>query len=164
MRRTLTTVIAVAVPVLLACTSGPGVTADTSARPTTPSQQQLGGVPNLNNVRIGWNRVARGFAAPTQVTSARDGKSRLFVVEKGGRVKMVAKRPHPEPEVHQPIEDRLQPPEKAACCRSHSARASAPTSCFSLPMRAETGAISSSLGCEQPMRARRRSATEHYDG
>ncbi len=90
MRRYLIAVVAVALPVLLACTSGPAVTAGTSARDTTPTQKQAG-VPNLNNVRIGWKRVAGGFASPTQVTSARDGKARLFVVEKSGRVKIVAK-------------------------------------------------------------------------
>ncbi|MEO8329701.1 MAG: PQQ-dependent sugar dehydrogenase, partial [Candidatus Nanopelagicales bacterium] len=45
--------------------------------------------PDLNNVKVGWKRVAHGFGAPTQVTSAPDRKSRLFVVEKGGRVKVV---------------------------------------------------------------------------
>ena len=35
--------------------------------------------------RIALNRVTGGFSNPTQVTSARDGSGRLFVVEQGGR-------------------------------------------------------------------------------
>jgi glucose/arabinose dehydrogenase len=38
---------------------------------------------------ITWVRRASGLAAPTQVTSAPDGLSRLFVVEKAGRVRVV---------------------------------------------------------------------------
>lgn len=37
---------------------------------------------------ISWTRRASGFEQPTQVTSARDGTGRLFVVEKTGRVKV----------------------------------------------------------------------------
>src|SRR3954454_1212740 len=37
---------------------------------------------------ITWGRRAGGFEQPTQVTSARDGTGRLFVVEKTGRVKV----------------------------------------------------------------------------
>ncbi|MFI5120775.1 MAG: PQQ-dependent sugar dehydrogenase [Thermoanaerobaculia bacterium] len=39
--------------------------------------------------RIALNRVATGFSSPTQVTSARDGTGRLFVVEQGGRVRIL---------------------------------------------------------------------------
>jgi glucose/arabinose dehydrogenase len=38
---------------------------------------------------ISWARRASGLAQPTQVTSARDGVNRLFVVEKAGRVRVV---------------------------------------------------------------------------
>ena len=38
---------------------------------------------------ISWARRAGGLAQPTQVTSARDGVNRLFVVEKAGRVRVV---------------------------------------------------------------------------
>ena len=39
--------------------------------------------------RVALNRVATGFSNPTQVTSARDGTGRLFVVEQRGLVKIV---------------------------------------------------------------------------
>lgn len=39
--------------------------------------------------RIALNPVATGFSSPTQVTSAHDGSGRLFVVEQGGRVRIL---------------------------------------------------------------------------
>ena len=42
-------------------------------------------------VSITWDRVATGLAQPTQVTSARDGSGRLFVVEKPGTVRVFRK-------------------------------------------------------------------------
>ena len=39
--------------------------------------------------RVALSRVAAGFSNPTQVTSARDGSGRLFVVEQRGVVKIV---------------------------------------------------------------------------
>jgi glucose/arabinose dehydrogenase len=41
-------------------------------------------------VSITWVQRAGGFEQPTQVTSAHDGVNRLFVVEKAGRVRIVA--------------------------------------------------------------------------
>jgi glucose/arabinose dehydrogenase len=49
------------------------------AVPATPAQAA---------VSISWDRVAGGLAQPTQVTSARDGSGRLFVVEKQGTVRV----------------------------------------------------------------------------
>src|SRR4051812_24639732 len=40
-------------------------------------------------VSITWVQRAGGLVQPTQVTSAHDGLSRLFVVEKAGRVRIV---------------------------------------------------------------------------
>jgi glucose/arabinose dehydrogenase len=90
MRRRLTAVAAVALPVLLACTSGPAVTAQapvasTPGKESTTSSAAAG----LRDIRIKWSRVDGGFSSPTEVTSARDGARRLFVVEKGGRIKVV---------------------------------------------------------------------------
>lgn len=42
-------------------------------------------------VSITWDRVASGLAQPTQVTSARDGSGRVFVVEKQGTVRVFRK-------------------------------------------------------------------------
>jgi glucose/arabinose dehydrogenase len=39
--------------------------------------------------RIALTRVTSGFSSPAHVTSARDGSGRLFVVEQGGRVRIV---------------------------------------------------------------------------
>lgn len=84
MRRTLLAGVALSLPVLLACTSGPPVTAGT--QPTGASEAKASG---LAGVRLSWGRVESGFSSPTQVTSAPDGTNRLFVVEKSGRVKVV---------------------------------------------------------------------------
>jgi len=84
MRRTFLAGVALSLPVLLACTAGPPVTADTTS--TGVGDVEASG---LAGVRISWARVTSGFSSPTQVTSAPDGTNRLFVVEKSGRVKIV---------------------------------------------------------------------------
>ena len=71
MRRTLLAGVALSLPVLLACTSGPRVTAGT--QPTGASRGKASG---LAGVRLSWGRVESGFLSPTQVTSAPDGTNR----------------------------------------------------------------------------------------
>ncbi|HVQ87741.1 MAG TPA: PQQ-dependent sugar dehydrogenase, partial [Actinomycetes bacterium] len=88
-RRLVLTATAAALPILLACTATPTTVASASPISSGSQKAQARAVPNLDHVRIGWKPVARGFASPTQVASARDGESRLFVVEKSGRVKVV---------------------------------------------------------------------------
>jgi len=51
------------------------------AGPAAPAQAQAA-------VAITWDQAATGLAQPTQVTSARDGSGRLFVVEKQGTVRV----------------------------------------------------------------------------
>ena len=43
------------------------------------------------NVSVTFHKVAGGFSSPVYVTSARDGSHRLFVVEQGGKVRVVKK-------------------------------------------------------------------------
>ena len=104
MRRSLMSFTALAIPALLACTSGPASPAAPSGVEVTPSPAhsrltagvQSGAVtaaratPDLDRVRVTWGQVAGGFVQPTQVTSAKDGTPRLFVVEEGGRIKAVS--------------------------------------------------------------------------
>jgi hypothetical protein len=45
--------------------------------------------PPLRSFAVKWRRVAGGFAQPTEVTSAPDGRKRLFVVQKSGTVRIV---------------------------------------------------------------------------
>ena len=54
-----------------------------AAGPATPAQGQAQAA-----VSITWDRVASGLSQPTQVTSARDGSGRVFVVEKQGTVRV----------------------------------------------------------------------------
>jgi glucose/arabinose dehydrogenase len=59
--------------------------ADTPAHPATSGLAARG----IRDVDVRWRPVASGFASPTQVTSAPDGTKRLFVVQKGGQVRIV---------------------------------------------------------------------------
>jgi glucose/arabinose dehydrogenase len=52
----------------------------------TPSTGTVG----PRGVSVGFDPVANGLPSPVQVTSARDGSRRLFVVEQGGRVRIVS--------------------------------------------------------------------------
>ncbi len=53
------------------------------------AERTLSSRPPLRRVTISWRRVAGGLVQPTQVTSAPDGRKRLFVVEKPGRIRLV---------------------------------------------------------------------------
>jgi glucose/arabinose dehydrogenase len=79
------------------------------ARPTSPSPSPRATARPLptggeadpfdpRDVRLSLRRVAAGFEAPLLVTSAGDGSGRLFVVEQGGRIRVLRDgRPNPEP-------------------------------------------------------------------
>ncbi len=43
----------------------------------------------LRRLEVRWQRVTSGLTQPTEVTSAPDGRNRLFVVQKGGAVRIV---------------------------------------------------------------------------
>lgn len=58
-------------------------------------------------VSVSWVRAASGLAQPTQVTSARDGSGRLFVVEKQGRVR-VFRHGRLQPGSYLDIRDRVR--------------------------------------------------------
>jgi glucose/arabinose dehydrogenase len=82
---------AIALSALLAGSAATAVAAG-STTPTQASslrETSAAAVPNLNRVSIKWSRIVGGFSAPTQVTSAPDGIRRLFVVQKGGQIKVV---------------------------------------------------------------------------
>ena len=44
---------------------------------------------SANNVSLGLSQVASGFTNPVLVTGAGDGSGRLFVVEQGGRIRII---------------------------------------------------------------------------
>ena len=64
---------------LVAIATAALVTAPLVVGPASPAQAA---------VSITWDRAASGLTQPTQVTSARDGSGRLFVVEKQGTVRV----------------------------------------------------------------------------
>ncbi len=69
-------------------------TAGAPGRSTTPAldlpvTQRAAARPPLRRLAVKWRRVAGGFAQPTEVTSAPDGRKRLFVVQKTGTVRIV---------------------------------------------------------------------------
>ena len=41
------------------------------------------------NAAVTWNKVYSGFASPVEVTSARDGSQRLFVVQQSGAIRII---------------------------------------------------------------------------
>ena len=82
-------VTALALPLLLACTSlGGEAGASTSPTPqqgarSSSTTDAVGpGAADVNKVKVTWRRVSSGLSAPTQVTSAPDGTSRMFITQK----------------------------------------------------------------------------------
>lgn len=64
------------------------VPAGTSTAPAAPAGVSAPGV-GPGGVAVGFRQVASGLSEPVQVTAARDGSRRLYVVEQGGRVRIV---------------------------------------------------------------------------
>jgi glucose/arabinose dehydrogenase len=82
-------VTALALPLLLACSSlggdaGTPATGTPQPRASASSSAAIAGpaAADVNKVKLTWRRASTGLSAPTQVTSARDGTSRMFVVQK----------------------------------------------------------------------------------
>lgn len=77
-------VAAVAAPLLVTTVvSGP---AGAAAPPPAPGVAKA--TPDIHRVAVSWRRAATGLSSPTQVTSAPDGVRRLFIVQKGGVVRV----------------------------------------------------------------------------
>lgn len=84
---------AVAAALVLGVTSvAPGAAdvANPPAQRSSPAATATERAP-LRAFDVRWRRVVSGLSAPTEVTSAPDGRKRLFVVEKGGTVRVVQK-------------------------------------------------------------------------
>lgn len=71
-----------------AATASPSAAPPTPAATTTPSAPA--GRPDLAAVRIALEPVVEGLDSPLGVAHAGDGSGRLFVVEQGGRIRIVA--------------------------------------------------------------------------
>jgi glucose/arabinose dehydrogenase len=73
-------------------TSAPSPTtipSDPLPSPSEPTPLPTAARPDLANVRIALEPVASGLAAPLFATHAGDGSGRLFVVEQGGRIRIL---------------------------------------------------------------------------
>ncbi len=87
------TVAAASGAVATALVAAPGAANVPAARGAAPP---VGPVPaaasagSADAVSVSFALVKSGFSSPVQVTSARDGSSRLFVVEQGGRIQAVS--------------------------------------------------------------------------
>ena len=65
-----------------------------SSAPASPASPVSPGSPvspafNPNNITISLRTIASGFSSPLLVTNAGDGSNRLFVIEQGGRIKII---------------------------------------------------------------------------
>ena len=87
---------------VVACTGSPGAAASSApgarsttapathaARTSSGAPTTRGSAPSLRHLAISWRPRASGLDRPLQVASARDGSSRLFVVEQPGVIKVV---------------------------------------------------------------------------
>jgi glucose/arabinose dehydrogenase len=86
--------VALALPLALTATGVPWVAAaatNAAEKPNarTDASTDPSTARGIRGFEVKWRRVASSFSAPTQVTSARDGTKRLFVVQQGGRVRVV---------------------------------------------------------------------------
>lgn len=74
-------------PPVAGATDAPG---RTEVQPLAePLTQRAAAKPPLRRFAVQWRRVVGGFAQPTEVTSAPDGRKRLFVVQKSGTVRII---------------------------------------------------------------------------
>jgi glucose/arabinose dehydrogenase len=81
---------ALTLPVALIATEAPWAAATTTNLAATASAgTNPATARGIRGYELKWRRVASGLSAPTQVTSAPDGTKRLFVVQQGGRVRVV---------------------------------------------------------------------------
>lgn len=69
--------------------AGDSVDAGDSSGDAQPSAASTKAQAPLRRFEARWKRVASGLAQPTEVTSAPDGRKRLFVVQKAGSVRIV---------------------------------------------------------------------------
>jgi glucose/arabinose dehydrogenase len=88
-----TTLIVIVLIVVAGCDGGSGTGSGTAAKagpggPSTPPVQRDS--PRLDALKIDLRRVATGFTAPVLLTNAGDGSHRLFVVEQGGTIRVIA--------------------------------------------------------------------------
>jgi len=70
-------------------TTPPPAPEPTPSTPATSPSEVATGAVALRDLTVTLERVARGFEEPLYVTDANDGSGRLFVVEQGGRVRVV---------------------------------------------------------------------------
>jgi glucose/arabinose dehydrogenase len=87
----------------------PSGTPSTALPPTSasPTAATTAGTGSIEDLALTLEPVAGGFAAPLFVTHAGDGSGRLFVVEQGGRIRIVRDSGRVAPEPFLDISDRI---------------------------------------------------------